>query len=564
MTAPAPARELPRSWRPSRFDLVLAGVVLVAQVGGTVLAASHQSERRGIDALAVVLLAAGPVALVWRRRFPLAVYGVSFAATLAYSLIGYGRGPIFFSLIVAFVTVVNAGHRAVAWVSIVVGYFAFEWAETWFGSEPAPDWPEALGLAAWLLVLATGTEIVHIRRERSAERAHSAREEQLRRASDERLRIARDLHDVVAHNISLINVQASVALHLGDELPEQADAALRAIKDASKDALDELQVGPRRPADGRRRARAPTPTLDDVDQLIERATATGLDVVIDVQGVRRRLPQPVEVAAYRVVQEALTNVVRHAGSAAAVVTLSYDPDAIVVQVDDDGPGSPPNGTSGGGTAGSGTPGTGTGLLGMRERVAALGGRLDAAARPSGGFRVRAWIPVGGPVVIRVVLADDQALVRAGFRALLDAQDDIEVVGEAANGDEAVAATKAARPDVVLMDIRMPGSDGLDATRRIGDDPALPRGEGGHAHHVRDRRVRLRSDPRRRERLPRQGHRTGRAAARRPRGGGRRRAALARRDPATHRGVRHPEPRAATVVGSRSAHAARAGGDGARG
>src|SRR3954469_11235445 len=114
MTAPAPARELSRRSRPSRFDFVLAGVVLVAQVGGTALAASHQPERRGIDVLAVALLAAGPVALVWRRRFPLGVYGVSFAATLAYSSIGYGRGPIFFSLIVAFVTVVNAGHRAVA------------------------------------------------------------------------------------------------------------------------------------------------------------------------------------------------------------------------------------------------------------------------------------------------------------------------------------------------------------------------------------------------------------------------------------------------------------------
>jgi signal transduction histidine kinase len=391
MTASAPALEQRRSSRPSRFDVVLAGVVLVAQVGFTVLAASHQPERRGIDALAVALLAAGPVALVWRRRFPIPVYGVSFAATLAYSLIGYGRGPIFFSLIVAFVTVVNAGHRAVAWISIVVGYFAFEWADTWFGHEPAPGWPGALGLAAWLIVLATVTEIVHVRRERAAEIAHSAREEQLRRASDERLRIARDLHDVVAHNISLINVQASVALHLVDEQPERAGAALRAIKDASKDALEELRSVLDILRAGDEAPRAPTPTLDDVDQLIERAAATGLDVVIDVQGVRRRLPQPVEVAAYRVVQEALTNVVRHAGSAPTIVSLSYSPESIVVQVDDNGTGSPPNGTA------SGTTGTGSGLLGMRERVAALGGRLDAAARPSGGFRVRAWIPVGhGP------------------------------------------------------------------------------------------------------------------------------------------------------------------------
>ena len=240
----------------------------------------------------MLLLAAGPVALVWRRRFPLPVYAVSFAATLAYSLIGYGRGPIFFSLVVAFVTVVNAGYRVVAWGSIVVGYFAFEWADTWFGNEPAPGWPAALGLAAWLIVLATATEVVHVRRERSAEIARSAREEQRRRASDERLQIARDLHDVVAHNISLINVQASVALHLDDELPERAGAALRAIKDASKDALDELRSVLDVLRAGDAAPRTPTPTLDDVDQLIERAAATGLDVVIDVQGIRRRLPQP--------------------------------------------------------------------------------------------------------------------------------------------------------------------------------------------------------------------------------------------------------------------------------
>jgi signal transduction histidine kinase len=369
---------------PRRFDLVLAGVTLLAQVGFTVLAASHQPERRSIDAVAVLLLAAGPVALVWRRRFPLVVYGITFAATLAYSLIGYGRGPIFFSLIVAFVTVVNAGHRAVAWISIVIGYFAFVWVDTWLGNERAPGWPEALGIAAWLIVLATLTEIVRIRRERAVEIARSAREEQLRRASEERLQIARDLHDVVAHNISVINVQASVALHLVDEHPEQAGEALRAIKDASKDALEELRSVLDILRTGDEAPRAPTPTLDDVDQLIDRATATGLDVAMDVQGNRRRLPQPVEVAAYRVVQEALTNVVRHAGSPAAIVSLSYGPDAIVVQIDDDGTASQPNGATG----------TGTGLIGMRERVAALGGRLDAAARPSGGFRVRAWIPLG--------------------------------------------------------------------------------------------------------------------------------------------------------------------------
>jgi signal transduction histidine kinase len=385
MRSDAKVRDPATAWRPTQFDLVLAGVVLVAQVGITIVAASHQSDRDSVDALGVLLLAAGPIALVWRRRFPVSVLMITLATTLAYWVVGYGRGPIFFALIVAFVTVVNAGQRAIAWGSLVVGYVAFLWLPDAFDTSGPPSWAAALGLGAWLLVLGTVAEIVRVRRERTVATARSREEEARRRASEERLQIARELHDIVAHNISLINVQASVGLHLMHEQPEQAEIALTAIKDASRHALDEFRSVLEVLRGDDRAPLVPTSTLDDVDELVRRTAAAGLDVELAVTGERRPLPPQVDVAAYRLVQEALTNVVRHSGASSAIVRLTYDSDALVVEVDDDGLGAQMNGVRG----------DGQGLVGMRERVLALGGRLDAAPRGDAGFRVRAWIPVGG-------------------------------------------------------------------------------------------------------------------------------------------------------------------------
>src|SRR5207253_4650072 len=138
----------------------------------------------------------------------------------------FPQGPIYFSLIVAFVTTVLTGHRRVAWATIVVGWVSFLWLGVVIGTRDTPSLAAALGLASWLLVLATTTDVVRMRRERSAEAARLRAEEQRVRASEERLRIARELHDVVAHNLSLINVQAGSALHLIHEHPENAEGAL--------------------------------------------------------------------------------------------------------------------------------------------------------------------------------------------------------------------------------------------------------------------------------------------------------------------------------------------------
>jgi signal transduction histidine kinase len=372
-------------WRPGRRDIALAVVVTVAQVGLTIVAGTHQDPERDLDAFGVILLALGPVALAWRRRYPLSVYAVVFTSALAYWVSGYPQGPVFFALIIAFVTVVLAGHRAVAWVSIVLGYVSFQWLGVLLGTRDDPSLASALGLAAWLLVLATTAEIAGIRRERAAETARARREEQRLRASEERLRIARELHDVVAHNLSLINVQAGTALHLIHERPEQAEGALSAIKQASKDALDELRsVLDVLRAGDEAAPRVPTPTLADLDTLVERTAAAGVPVELRIDGTRRPLGLPIETAAYRVTQEALTNVARHAGPARTVVHVSYGSDAVVIEIEDDGRGPRTNGAAG----------TGKGLTGMRERVQALGGRLDAGPQPGRGFRVRAWIPTG--------------------------------------------------------------------------------------------------------------------------------------------------------------------------
>ena len=378
--------------RPPGGDIALAAVIAVVQVAGTLLAGRHQVERESFDLLAGFLLGAGPAALVVRRRFPVAVYATAFAGTLAYVSLGYPRGPIFFSLIVAFLTVVLAGHRVVAWVGLAVGYVAFLWAEVVFQDDSAPGWAALVGLAAWLLVLAAAGEGLRIRRLRAEEAARTREEEARRRAGEERLRIARELHDVLAHNISLINVQAGVALHLMDEQPEQARTALTAIKSASKDALGELRsvldvlrvTGPggwsMSDAD-EGVPRTPTAGLEDLDRLVSGATAAGIDVRVVTEGDPRPLPPSVDLAAFRIVQEALTNVTRHAGQATATISLTYGERGLTVQVEDDGRGAVSNGSGGG-----------NGIRGMKERATALGGELEAGPKPGGGFRVTASLP----------------------------------------------------------------------------------------------------------------------------------------------------------------------------
>ncbi|HEX5295628.1 MAG TPA: sensor histidine kinase [Streptosporangiaceae bacterium] len=234
---------------------------------------------------------------------------------------------------------------------------------------------------------------VHVREaERRAEEAERTRDEAARRrAMEERLRIARELHDSLTHSISVIQVQAGVAVHLARKRGEDVPPALLAIQEAGADAVRELRATLgvlRSEEDGDGSG------LSQLDGLVARARAAGLPVTVTVTGTVRPLPAEADQAAYRIVQEALTNVSRHAGQASASVHLHYGPQALSIQVDDDG-----NGTrraSAGTGNGTRPPGPGLGLVGMRERVSALGGELQAGPQDDGGFRVRAELPARAP------------------------------------------------------------------------------------------------------------------------------------------------------------------------
>ncbi len=249
-----------------RSDLRLAAMCGVIQIAATAGAAHHGSQTHTcwwasdchptttLDAGAYALLALGPAALVLRRRYVREVLAFVFAVTVAYVARGYPLGPNFLSLGIAIVSVLFAGGRVLAWTAVGVGWLVFLGLPWALGHSGGPKVLAAVAIAAWLLVALAGAEGVRSRRERFAE-ARRTRELQARRQADEeRLRIAQELHDVLAHNISLINVQSGVALHLMDEKPEQARIALSAINEASADALREVRSVLGVPCDRRRHA----------------------------------------------------------------------------------------------------------------------------------------------------------------------------------------------------------------------------------------------------------------------------------------------------------------------
>jgi signal transduction histidine kinase len=354
--------------------------------GSRFAAHAQQGERVQPDAFARVLLLLAGVLLLWRWRFPVAVVFGTAAVTAVYLGAGYPYGPVFLTVAVACFNAVVAGHRRAAWSAVGMLWAAHvlvaHWLYRWLpprGDGPAP-YAQEIAVAAWVAAIVAVSELARARSEQwareRAERAQAAR----RRADEERLRIARELHDVLAHSISVINVQAGMGLALLDTDPEQARTALTTIKSASKEALGEVRQvldTLRAPGDA---PRAPAPGLDRLPELVEQAAAAGLTV--HVEGAARRLPPGADLAAFRIVQEALTNVVRHSGSRQARVHIEERDGALRLRVDDDGP---PTGADAGGS--------GNGLAGMRERAAALGGTIEAGPRPDGGFRVLAVLPL---------------------------------------------------------------------------------------------------------------------------------------------------------------------------
>ncbi|MGW7370065.1 sensor histidine kinase [Streptomyces sp. NPDC054841] len=386
---------------PWRSTLMLAVFVMI----GSGFAAKSQ-DREPLDAFARVLLLAGPAFLLMRRKHPVvALFGAA-ATALVYLGAGYPYGPVLLPVAVGVFSAVVAGHRHAAWVAVGlfwVGHLLIgHWLHPYLpprGDGPAP-WGEELVSAAVVVAVLALAELARVRKEQWVrERAERAAAER-RRADEERLRIARELHDVLAHSISVINVQAGVGLALLDSDPEQARTALTTIKAASKEALGEVRqvldtlrppVSRHRPSSDALRAapldpgdapRAPAPGLDRLPELVEQAARAGLTVEVTTEGTRTPLPPGADLAAFRIVQEALTNVVRHSGSRTARVRIGYARDRLDLRIDDDGP-----------ATGDDQGGSGRGLIGMRERAAALGGTIEAGARPDGGFRVHADLPI---------------------------------------------------------------------------------------------------------------------------------------------------------------------------
>ena len=356
------------------------GIGIFEIVGSFGAAHDNDTGRKGMDALAIVLILLGPLALAVRDRWPLGALAVTLASAAVYVGLGYVYGPIFISIVVALIYAVLRDRRRGAWLLAGAGYVGFIIASQLDQRAGDDAWLVKYSLVAgWMIVVLVVAELIRSRRDVLAQRATVEAEAEQRREGEQRLELAQELHDVLAHHISLINVQAGVALHLIDEQPERVRPALADIKEASREALRELRGALDILRRGEAAPKAPAPTLADLDRLVATVRASGLDVRLDDGPHADALPAAVELAAYRIVQEALTNVSRHAAARSVTVRLRYGPE-VTVEVIDDGVG--------------GAASAGNGITGMRERAAALGGAVEVGPAPGGGFRVSARLPVG--------------------------------------------------------------------------------------------------------------------------------------------------------------------------
>jgi signal transduction histidine kinase len=363
---------------PAVAALAVGVIGVFGSIGG-----DHRLGIRRPDALGVALLAAAASGVLFARRWPEAALALSLGCTVLYFAAGYPTdSPFFLPLAVTAYQSGAAGARARAGVfaAAVLASFA---ALALLGPPVSRGGAPAFAVIVLLsLIAGQAAAEWRARAERRTGEAHE--EEARRRVAEERIRIARDVHDVVSHSIATINVQAGVALHVMEEQPQQAREALVAIRVASRDALRDLRgiLGLLRDADGAE-PRAPAGGLEQLGDLVDSIRRAGVTVSVEADVGGGHVPAAVDVAAYRVVQEALTNVLRHAPGAAARVSVRRAPAELQVEVEDDGAAPPAQARQG----------AGQGLLGMRERVRAAGGTLDAGPRDGSGFAVRARLPL---------------------------------------------------------------------------------------------------------------------------------------------------------------------------
>ncbi|MEU8916957.1 MULTISPECIES: sensor histidine kinase [Streptomyces] len=419
-----PRPDAPRAGRfqwhrthPLAFDAVLAGAVFACVLLGAVVGPQGPHGPRFVghepSATTVVLAALACAALVLRRRLPRTVLAVTGVLTIVELLARSSdpRAPVAAAAVIALYSLASRTDRPTTWRVGALTVVVLTAAAMLYGPRP---WyaQENLGIFAWTGMAAAAGDAVRSRRafvtaiRERAERAERTREEEARRrVAEERMRIARELHDVVAHHIALVNVQAGVASHVMDNRPDQAKQALAHVREASRSALEELRatVGLLRQSDDPKAPTEPAPGLGVLDQLVDGFVRAGIPVDLELPQAPRPLPASVDLTAYRVVQEALTNVHKHAGEGArATVRIGHSDTTLTVTVLDDGAGRagvprqkggdrPP--VEPGASGGPEDSGGGHGLIGMRERVFALRGTVVTGPRAAGGFQVRVTLPL---------------------------------------------------------------------------------------------------------------------------------------------------------------------------
>ncbi|WP_086731254.1 sensor histidine kinase [Streptomyces carpinensis] len=352
-------------------------VGVAAALLATGLAGQHPSQDR--DLLGYALLTAGGLTLAARRRAPVPVLAVTGACAVGYQAAGFDVPAV--AYLFAVYAAMRAGHRTVTVAASVTMLGALPLAALISLHDTREAFAQARGALelAWLIAAGAAGEALR-QAERRADEAERTREETARRRADEeRLHIARELHDSLTHQISIIKVQAEVAVHVARRRGERVPETLLAIQEAGREASRELRATLEALRDD---DITPPRGLDDVPELVERARAIGLDATLTIEGPRHGVPAAVDRTVYRIVQESLTNIARHAAAGTASVRIDCRPDALAVRIDDDGKATPGIATV-----------PGVGLLGMRERVTALGGRLRAEPRGEGGFTVQAELPV---------------------------------------------------------------------------------------------------------------------------------------------------------------------------
>ncbi|WP_336213226.1 sensor histidine kinase [Nonomuraea sp. LPB2021202275-12-8] len=393
-------------------DVLLALFITVMQVQGTMVRNAGEVVQRpltDLGYLGYVLLVVSGVVVVVRRRWPVPVFVTAALASLVYYTLDFPDGPGWLGLFVALYTVAayGDGRRSLVIAGVGTSVLAIGWLVAAADIEPraAIGWVYfrigASVMSAALGESVRSRQVIAAEAQERAEFAERTREEEARaRVDAERLRIAREVHDTVAHAIAIINVQSGVTAHVLDKRPEMAREALRAIEQTSSRALREMRaiLGVLRD-DGDDDGRGPYPGLGQIDELAAKAREAGLDVKLEETSPAAPLPSAVGSAAYRIVQESITNVVRHVGPTRVTVALSPGIEALEIRVTDEGRRAGPGHDSAdprlpaphpSGMGSSAKPGRG--IVGMRERCQLLGGELDAGPIP-GGFEVRARLPL---------------------------------------------------------------------------------------------------------------------------------------------------------------------------